>query len=66
MRTMVLHDYLGKRGVKNSEKYHESLAEHSISKRGMGRKEIVETNRSTPSINTKQPSKGYGYRPGEE
>lgn len=50
MRTFLLSDFLARKGIDSAEEFHESLAEHSISKRGLGRREAVDMGRVTPSV----------------
>jgi len=65
-RMLTLQGNLAERGVESAKTYFEVATRLSIAKRGLGRKEIVEATRSTPTVNPSPPSEGYGYRPGEE
>lgn len=66
MKMFLLADFLGKQDVDSAEQLHKSLCQHAISKRGMGRREVMQTAQRTPSITQTGPSGSYSYNPEEE
>lgn len=40
MKMFLLADFLGEQGVESAKEMHDSLCQHAISKRGLGRQEV--------------------------